>query len=186
MTDGANMVGSGESDCMWRGSSCSGCWRACLQGSGSRFASLPPVLTCHFSFPQPQPACLRYCIMSAQVAASEPELVAALTSEDGPPDPSHTAQQQKQQQLGDSAVRLAGGAAAVAAADDAGSAGHGGHGGVINARQPVPWRAFVRNAPLRALAYTHFCNNWCAGRAWGRDKSKCWYHEGVGRLGLLG
>ena len=124
--------------------------------------------------------------MSAQVAASEPELVAALTSEDGPPDPSHTAQQQKQQQLGDSAVRLAGGAAAVAAADDAGSAGHGGHGGVINARQPVPWRAFVRNAPLRALAYTHFCNNWCAGRAWGRDKSKCWYHEGVGRLGLLG
>ncbi|KAI7838246.1 hypothetical protein COHA_007991 [Chlorella ohadii] len=104
--------------------------------------------------------CLWWEKLVAEVAASEPELVAALTSEDGPPDPSHTAQQQKQQQLGDSAVRLAGGAAAAVAADDAGSAGHGGHGGVINARQPVPWRAFVRNAPLRALAYTHFCNNW--------------------------
>ena len=25
---------------------------------------------------------------------------------------------------------------------------------------PVPWRAFLRNGPTRALAYTHFCNNW--------------------------
>lgn len=24
----------------------------------------------------------------------------------------------------------------------------------------MPWRAFLRNGPLRALAYTHFCNNW--------------------------
>ena len=24
----------------------------------------------------------------------------------------------------------------------------------------VPWRAFLRNTPVRALAYTHFCNNW--------------------------
>lgn len=24
----------------------------------------------------------------------------------------------------------------------------------------VPWRAFIRNVPLRALAYTHFTNNW--------------------------
>lgn len=24
----------------------------------------------------------------------------------------------------------------------------------------VPWRAFIRNGPLRALAYTHFTNNW--------------------------
>lgn len=24
----------------------------------------------------------------------------------------------------------------------------------------VPWRGFVRNRPLQALAYTHFCNNW--------------------------
>ncbi len=24
----------------------------------------------------------------------------------------------------------------------------------------TPWRAFLRNAPVRALAYTHFCNNW--------------------------
>lgn len=26
--------------------------------------------------------------------------------------------------------------------------------------ETVPWRAFVRNRPLRALAYTHFTNNW--------------------------
>ncbi len=25
----------------------------------------------------------------------------------------------------------------------------------------MPWRAFIRNRPLQALAYTHFCNNWC-------------------------
>lgn len=24
----------------------------------------------------------------------------------------------------------------------------------------VPWRGFLRNRPLQALAYTHFCNNW--------------------------
>lgn len=24
----------------------------------------------------------------------------------------------------------------------------------------MPWRGFLRNAPVRALAYTHFCNNW--------------------------
>lgn len=24
----------------------------------------------------------------------------------------------------------------------------------------TPWRGFARNGPLRALAYTHFCNNW--------------------------
>lgn len=28
--------------------------------------------------------------------------------------------------------------------------------------QAMPWRAFLRNGPMRALAYTHFCNNWCA------------------------
>ena len=26
--------------------------------------------------------------------------------------------------------------------------------------QVTPWRAFLRNTPVRALAYTHFCNNW--------------------------
>lgn len=26
----------------------------------------------------------------------------------------------------------------------------------------LPIRGFLRNTPLRALAYTHFCNNWCA------------------------
>jgi MFS transporter, ACS family, solute carrier family 17 (sodium-dependent inorganic phosphate cotransporter), other len=26
--------------------------------------------------------------------------------------------------------------------------------------ETVPWRAFIRNRPLRALAYTHFTNNW--------------------------
>lgn len=29
------------------------------------------------------------------------------------------------------------------------------------AEEPMPWRAFLRNSPVRALAYTHFCNNWC-------------------------
>lgn len=24
----------------------------------------------------------------------------------------------------------------------------------------VPWRGFLRNGPVQALAYTHFCNNW--------------------------
>lgn len=24
----------------------------------------------------------------------------------------------------------------------------------------VPWRAFIRNPHVRALAYVHFCNNW--------------------------
>lgn len=38
--------------------------------------------------------------------------------------------------------------------------GHGGHGGVISHTQAVPWRAFLRNRPVQALAYTHFCNNW--------------------------
>jgi len=28
--------------------------------------------------------------------------------------------------------------------------------------QTVPWRGFLRNRPVQALAYTHFCNNWCA------------------------
>jgi ACS family sodium-dependent inorganic phosphate cotransporter len=109
--------------------------------------------------------CLWWEKLVEEVRATEPDLVAALTSADGPPDPDHAAQQKQQQQLGDSAVRLAstGAAAATArtaAAEDAGTAGHGGHGGVIDARQKVPWRAFVRNSPLRALAYTHFCNNW--------------------------
>ena len=26
--------------------------------------------------------------------------------------------------------------------------------------QTVPWRGFLRNRPVQALAYTHFCNNW--------------------------
>ena len=38
--------------------------------------------------------------------------------------------------------------------------GHGGHGGVISHTQSVPWRAVLRNRPVQALAYTHFCNNW--------------------------
>ena len=41
------------------------------------------------------------------------------------------------------------------------SSNHGGHGGVpISAQQVVPWRAFLRNRPVQALAFTHFCNNW--------------------------
>ena len=35
-------------------------------------------------------------------------------------------------------------------------------------QQQVPWRAFLRNRPVLALGFTHFCNNWCAGPpAWG-------------------
>lgn len=30
------------------------------------------------------------------------------------------------------------------------------------AKQGVPWRAFLRCRPVQALAYVHFCNNWCA------------------------
>jgi hypothetical protein len=35
-----------------------------------------------------------------------------------------------------------------------------GTGGSQAAKEAVPWRAFLRNRPLQALAYTHFCNNW--------------------------
>ena len=28
------------------------------------------------------------------------------------------------------------------------------------AAEGVPWRAFLRNRPVQALAYVHFCNNW--------------------------
>ena len=31
---------------------------------------------------------------------------------------------------------------------------------VVEGGDEVPWRAFLRNTPVRALAYTHFCNNW--------------------------
>lgn len=34
------------------------------------------------------------------------------------------------------------------------------HGGVINHSETVPWRGFLRNRAVQALAYTHFCNNW--------------------------
>ena len=36
-------------------------------------------------------------------------------------------------------------------------------------QQQVPWRAFLRNRPVLALGFTHFCNNWCAGppAGWG-------------------
>jgi ACS family sodium-dependent inorganic phosphate cotransporter len=41
------------------------------------------------------------------------------------------------------------------------SGGGGEHGGaVISLKQRIPWRAFLRNTPVQALAYTHFCNNW--------------------------
>lgn len=29
-----------------------------------------------------------------------------------------------------------------------------------SAQQKVPWRALLRNRPVQALAYVHFCNNW--------------------------
>ena len=31
----------------------------------------------------------------------------------------------------------------------------------VSLQDATPWRAFLRNTPVRALAYTHFCNNWC-------------------------
>ncbi|KAL3151747.1 hypothetical protein ABBQ38_012724 [Trebouxia sp. C0009 RCD-2024] len=39
---------------------------------------------------------------------------------------------------------------------------HSGPAGKLDAsgQQPVPWRGFLRNRPVQALAYTHFCNNW--------------------------
>lgn len=110
--------------------------------------------------------CLWWERLVAEVKAEEPDLVEALSSRDGPPDPA--AAQQQQQQLGDTALRIGGGGggngAAAAAEWDSSEeevevGGHGGHGGVIDARKAVPWRAFLRNPPLRALAYTHFCNS---------------------------
>lgn len=88
----------------------------------------------------------------AGIAETEPELVKALTTPGGA---GAIAQQQQQQQQG--------GARLEAAAHDDGAAlaGHGGHGGVIDARAPVPWRAFLRSPALLALGYTHYCNNWC-------------------------
>lgn len=87
----------------------------------------------------------------AGIAETEPELVKALTTPGGA---GAIAQQQQQQQQG--------GARLEAAAHDDGAAlaGHGGHGGVIDARAPVPWRAFLRSPALLALGYTHYCNNW--------------------------
>lgn len=41
------------------------------------------------------------------------------------------------------------------------------------AAEPVPWRGFLRNRAVQALAYTHFCNNWCVGSG-----------EGVGAAAL--
>lgn len=35
----------------------------------------------------------------------------------------------------------------------------------------VPWRAFFRNTPVRALAYVHFCNNW-----WAISHAACMQH----------
>ena len=103
-----------------------------------------------------------------EIAQQDPELMAALTAEGGVQDTPPPVGQQ--QQLGDSSLRLGGGgsdavalapgAAAAGEPEEAGAAGHGGHGGVIDSRMFVPWRAFIRNPPLRALAYAHFCNNW--------------------------
>ena len=87
------------------------------------------------------------------VAAAEPELAAALTGAIVP-----------QGQQGEGGRQQGGtprlGGAPAAAEGDAALVGHGGHGGVIDARAPVPWRAFLRNPALGALAYTHYCNNW--------------------------
>ena len=46
-------------------------------------------------------------------------------------------------------------------------------GGADKTNATVPWRAFFRNQPVQALAFTHFCNNWCASLlnvAWSSDK----------------
>ncbi|KAL4421893.1 hypothetical protein ABPG77_003695 [Micractinium sp. CCAP 211/92] len=88
----------------------------------------------------------------AGIAEREPELVQALTT------PGGAGANPQQQQKG---ARLDASSAAAAAHDDgAALAGHGGHGGVIDARAPVPWRAFLRSPALLALGYTHYCNNW--------------------------
>ena len=42
--------------------------------------------------------------------------------------------------------------------------------------QVTPWRAFLRNVPVRALAYTHFCNNWWVPHAHGCRHALCLVH----------
>lgn len=44
--------------------------------------------------------------------------------------------------------------------DATSTSSHDHHGGVVPVNFVVPWRAFLRNRPVQALAYTHFCNNW--------------------------
>jgi ACS family sodium-dependent inorganic phosphate cotransporter len=56
--------------------------------------------------------------------------------------------------------RRAAPALAAGAAAAAGSAAAAAGGGAA-----LPWRAMLRNTPVRALAYTHFCNNWRAPAA---------------------
>lgn len=84
----------------------------------------------------------------AAITAAEPELAAALSGEGQ--------QQQPAGADGKGAIALG-----LEAEADVTVHAHGGHGGVINHTEAVPWRAFVRNKPVLALAYTHFCNNWC-------------------------
>ncbi|KAI8468569.1 MAG: major facilitator superfamily domain-containing protein [Monoraphidium minutum] len=83
--------------------------------------------------------------LMAELAAADPETAAALTADRlAPPPPPEPQQQQQQQQ------------------QQHGGAHGGGHGG--HATGPlsgsIPWRAFLRSRGVRALMYTHFCNNW--------------------------
>lgn len=50
-------------------------------------------------------------------------------------------------------------ASADPAAADGGSSGDH-HAGTIDVNMTIPYRAFLRSQPVRALCFTHFCHNW--------------------------
>jgi len=52
-------------------------------------------------------------------------------------------------------------AASSAAAEEHVDYGHGSHGhGALPVQPGIPYRAFLRSRPVRALAFTHFAHNW--------------------------
>lgn len=43
----------------------------------------------------------------------------------------------------------------------------------VSNTENVPWRAILRNTPVRALSYVHFCNNWWANPF--EFRFACWH-----------
>ncbi len=58
------------------------------------------------------------------------------------------------------ASSLVGDSRMLAAKREAAAAASGSGGSAAATPPPMPWRAFLRSTPVRALAYTHFANNW--------------------------